>query len=44
VPVEQIEIAGIDTTQRTDDFFSHRAENGRCGLFTVTAWLHPLPA
>ncbi len=39
VPREQIEISGIDTAQSTDDFFSHRAEKGRCGLFTVTAWL-----
>jgi YfiH family protein len=39
VPAEQIETSGIDTAQRTDDFFSHRAERGRCGLFTMTAWL-----
>ncbi len=39
VPTEQIEIAGIDTVQATDDFFSHRAEQGRCGLFTMVAWL-----
>ncbi len=31
--VEQITIAGIDTYQRTDDFFSHRAEKGRTGRF-----------
>lgn len=34
-----IEIAGIDTSQRTDDFFSHRAEKGLCGLFALVAWL-----
>ena len=35
----QIEISGIDTAQNTQDFFSHRAEQGRCGLFSLTAWL-----
>jgi polyphenol oxidase len=39
VPLAQIEISGIDTAQNTADFFSHRAEQGRCGLFTMTAWL-----
>ena len=41
VPGEQIEISGIDTAQHTDDFFSHRAEQGRCGLFAMMAWLAP---
>lgn len=31
--VEQIEIAGICTAERTDEFFSHRAEKGRTGRF-----------
>ncbi len=31
--VEQIEVAGICTAQRTDEFFSHRAEKGRTGRF-----------
>jgi YfiH family protein len=31
--LEQIEVAGISTAQRTDDFFSHRAEKGRTGRF-----------
>jgi hypothetical protein len=31
--VEQIEVAGICTATRTDDFFSHRAEHGRTGRF-----------
>jgi copper oxidase (laccase) domain-containing protein len=31
--VEQIEIAGICTYERTDEFFSHRAEKGRTGRF-----------
>jgi YfiH family protein len=31
--VEQIEVAGLCTAQRTDEFFSHRAENGRTGRF-----------
>jgi YfiH family protein len=35
----QIEISGIDTAQNTQDFFSHRAERGQCGLFSMTAWL-----
>jgi YfiH family protein len=39
VPREQIEVAGIDTAQNTQDFFSHRAEQGRCGLFGMVAWL-----
>lgn len=38
---EQIEISGIDTAQHTDDFYSHRAEKGRCGLFAMMAWLTP---
>ncbi len=41
VVAENIEISGIDTAQRTDDFFSHRAEQGRCGLFALVAWLLP---
>lgn len=39
VPLQKIEISGIDTAQSTDDFFSHRAEQGRCGLFSLVAWL-----
>lgn len=39
VPADQIEIAGIDTACATVDFFSHRAEQGRCGLFGMMAWL-----
>jgi hypothetical protein len=39
VPPAQIEISAIDTAQNTADFFSHRAEQGRCGLFALTAWL-----
>lgn len=39
VPADQIEISGIDTAQTTDDFFSHRAEKGQCGLFSMMAWL-----
>ena len=31
--VEQIEIAGICTATRMDEFFSHRAEKGRTGRF-----------
>lgn len=41
IPGDQIEIAGIDTAQYTADFFSHRAEQGRCGLFAMVAWLQP---
>lgn len=37
----QIEISGIDTAQNTADFFSHRAERGQCGLFSLAAWLAP---
>jgi YfiH family protein len=39
VPPAQIEVSGIDTAQTTTDFFSHRAERGRCGLFGLVAWL-----
>lgn len=31
--VEQIEVAGICTAERTDAFYSHRAEHGRTGRF-----------
>jgi hypothetical protein len=31
--IEQIEIAGICTATHTDEFFSHRAEQGRTGRF-----------
>ena len=41
VPLEHIELSGIDTAQNTDDFYSHRAEEGRCGLFAMMAWLAP---
>lgn len=36
-----IEVSGIDTATHTDDFFSHRAEHGRCGLFAMLAWIAP---
>ncbi len=39
VPPHQIEVSRIDTAQTTHDFFSHRAEQGRCGLFSMIAWL-----
>ena len=38
---EQVEIAGIDTAGNTGDFFSHRAEGGKCGLFGLLTWLEP---
>jgi polyphenol oxidase len=41
IPAAQIEISAIDTAQNTEDFFSHRAEKGRCGLFSMVAWLQP---
>ena len=41
VPEGQIELSGIDTAGRTDEFFSHRAEKGRCGLFGLLTWLEP---
>jgi len=31
--VGQIEVAGICTATRTDEFYSHRAERGRTGRF-----------
>lgn len=42
-PTTQIEISAIDTAQHTHDFFSHRAEQGQCGLFSMVAWLQPQP-
>jgi YfiH family protein len=39
VPPAQIEIGGVDTAQNTQDFYSHRAERGQCGLFGMMAWL-----
>ncbi len=39
VPASQIEVSGIDTATNTTDFFSHRAEHGHCGLFSMVAWL-----
>jgi YfiH family protein len=41
VAVSRIEFGGIDTAQQIDEFFSHRAESGRCGLFGLLAWLAP---
>lgn len=41
VPSEQIELSGIDTARSTGEFFSHRAEKGRCGLFGLLTWLEP---
>ncbi len=35
VGVQQVEIAGICTASRTDEFYSHRAEKGRTGRFGV---------
>jgi len=31
--VEQIEVAGLCTAERTDEFYSHRGEHGRTGRF-----------
>ena len=42
VPLAHIEVSGIDTAQHTADFFSHRAEHGRCGLFSMVAWLEEI--
>ena len=39
VLLPNIEISGIDTAQNTDDFYSHRAEKGQCGLFAMMAWI-----
>ena len=40
VPPGQIELSGIDTATNTQDFYSHRAEQGQCGLFSMVSWLH----
>lgn len=42
IPACQIELAGIDTARTTDEFYSHRAEKGQCGLFGMLTWLEPL--
>lgn len=39
IGVENIEIAGICTYQTTEDFFSHRAEQGKTGRFGVVMQL-----
>ncbi len=41
VPPANVDVCGIDTAQRTDLFFSHRAEKGQCGLFGMLCWLEP---
>lgn len=43
VPTSQIELSEIDTATNTHDFFSHRGERGRCGLFSMVGWLHDSP-
>jgi len=42
VKPDRIEISGLDTARNTSDFFSHRAEKGLCGLFSLMAWLGKL--
>jgi copper oxidase (laccase) domain-containing protein len=37
--VEKIELAGLCTACRTEDWFSHRAEHGRTGRFAALMWL-----
>jgi polyphenol oxidase len=37
--VQQIETAGLCTACHTEDWFSHRAENGRTGRFGAMIWL-----
>lgn len=39
VAKQNLEISGLDTAQNTQDFFSHRAEHGQCGLFAMIAWI-----
>ena len=39
IGVENIEMSGICTYQTTEDFFSHRAENGKTGRFGVVMQL-----
>jgi len=39
VGVGQVEVAGLCTACRSDEFFSHRAEKGRTGRFGVVAVL-----
>ncbi|PJF34861.1 MAG: multicopper polyphenol oxidase, partial [Candidatus Thermofonsia Clade 1 bacterium] len=34
-----IEISGICTATRTDEFYSHRAENGKTGRFAAVFML-----
>ncbi len=41
VPRGNFEIAEIDTAGNTDEFYSHRAEKGLCGLFGLLTWLEP---
>ncbi|MDH5507218.1 MAG: peptidoglycan editing factor PgeF [Anaerolineae bacterium] len=39
--VRHVEVAGLCTACQTDDWFSHRAENGRTGRFGALIGLHP---
>lgn len=43
IPAASVEVAGINTATNTVDFFSHRAEKGRCGLFGMLAWIASPP-
>jgi YfiH family protein len=38
--VTRIELAGISTARRTDEFYSHRAEHGRTGRFGAVICLN----
>lgn len=37
--VEQVEVMGVCTASRTDEFFSHRAERGKTGRFSAVVCL-----
>lgn len=41
VPRDRIEVSGLDTAGLPNEFFSHRAARGRCGLFGMLCWLEP---
>lgn len=42
--VQSLEQAGLCTACRTDEFYSHRASQGKTGRFAVLAYLGPSPA
>jgi polyphenol oxidase len=43
IPANQVEVSGLCTFERVDEFYSHRAEHGQTGRFGAVMCLQPLP-